>query len=312
MSDAAVRSAALVTLLRSLIDYAGLFPPAGLSMSEAVQRFDTYRRSPDAWALGRFVVPVSRLGEFESAVERLQLGAAGASSSRPAAAAWPLTALGSFPIEEDMERVSAFNSRHAATDAAWSSRIESLEVKATRPEEIATASAAIPAEIEVFFEVPARGDIDDLCAAASTAGRGLKIRTGGTTLDAFPPSTVVARFLGACAAARLPFKATAGLHHAVRSSHPVSNDDGAPTATMHGFLNVFVAAALLFSGKAPVAVATGVLEDEVPASFRPAGDDLAWRGQRLSRQDVAAARAFARGFGSCAFEEPLRELDTFL
>ncbi len=51
-------------LLESAIDYAGLFPPASLSMPEAVSNFATYRSSPEAWALGRFILPVSRLSEF--------------------------------------------------------------------------------------------------------------------------------------------------------------------------------------------------------------------------------------------------------
>ena len=43
------------TLLRGAIDYAGLFPPAQLSMAEAVANHADYLASGDAWALGRFV-----------------------------------------------------------------------------------------------------------------------------------------------------------------------------------------------------------------------------------------------------------------
>ena len=44
------------TLLAGAIDYAGLFPPAALSMSEAVINYATYRNSNYNWMLGRFVV----------------------------------------------------------------------------------------------------------------------------------------------------------------------------------------------------------------------------------------------------------------
>jgi hypothetical protein len=57
---------ALRALLAGLIDYAGLFPPAALSMAEAVANYAGYRGGPDAWALGRFVVPAARLAEFEA------------------------------------------------------------------------------------------------------------------------------------------------------------------------------------------------------------------------------------------------------
>ena len=56
-------------LMTGAIDYAGLFPPAGLTMPDAVARFAEYRRGPHAWMLGRFVVPVARLGELGDAVK---------------------------------------------------------------------------------------------------------------------------------------------------------------------------------------------------------------------------------------------------
>src|SRR5213083_517385 len=58
------------TLLAEAIDYAGLFPPAGLPMSEAVLNYATYRNSNYNWMLGRFVVMAARLEEFyDHAVE---------------------------------------------------------------------------------------------------------------------------------------------------------------------------------------------------------------------------------------------------
>ena len=43
-------------LLNGLIDYAGLFPPAGEDMRTAVHNYADYLRSPDRSAPGRFVV----------------------------------------------------------------------------------------------------------------------------------------------------------------------------------------------------------------------------------------------------------------
>ena len=54
-------------LLDELIDYAGLFPPARLDMEPAVQGYARHRGNALAAALGRFVIPVSRLEEFEVA-----------------------------------------------------------------------------------------------------------------------------------------------------------------------------------------------------------------------------------------------------
>ena len=60
-------------LLNEIIDYAGLFPPSQVSMTDAVLNYTTYRHSNYGWMLGRFVLPVSRLDEFyESALNRLR------------------------------------------------------------------------------------------------------------------------------------------------------------------------------------------------------------------------------------------------
>ncbi len=181
-------------------------------------------------------------------------------------------------------------------------------MKAASPGEIEAACASAPVGFELYFEVAGEAGIEEMCRVAGAAGQALKIRTGGTTVQAFPPSVVVARVLGACAAARVPFKATAGLHHPVRAAHRVTYEREAPSATMHGFLNVFVAASLLLSGKANAAVATQVLEDEIPGSFRFDDEGLAWRDLKMSVAEIAAARRFARSFGSCSFEEPVTTL----
>ena len=49
--------------LSGLIDYAGLFPPAKLPLEQALRNYADYRSGPDAWMLGRFIVPAARLAE---------------------------------------------------------------------------------------------------------------------------------------------------------------------------------------------------------------------------------------------------------
>ena len=55
---------ALVSLLNGIVDYAGLFPPAGLDMDTVVQNYSEYRKSSQRWMLARLVIPASRLSEF--------------------------------------------------------------------------------------------------------------------------------------------------------------------------------------------------------------------------------------------------------
>ena len=64
---------AIRTLLWKAIDYAGVFPPAGLPMADAVRNYARYMGSADVWALGTFVLPLERLQEFDAAAAGLGL-----------------------------------------------------------------------------------------------------------------------------------------------------------------------------------------------------------------------------------------------
>jgi hypothetical protein len=122
-----------------------------------------------------------------------------------------------------------------------------------------------------------------------------KVRTGGVTPDAIPTAHDLADFLSTAAARRLPFKATAGLHHPIRAS-------------MHGFVNVFVAAAFAWYGMNLESLVP-ILEETDPAKFEFDDHQLRWRGSHLSTDQLRAARIdFAHSFGSCSFEEPLEDL----
>jgi hypothetical protein len=77
---------------------------------------------------------------------------------------------------------------------------------------------------------------------------------------------------------------------------------------MYGFLNVFIAAALLYSGEGDE-TALAVLEETDPSTFRFEDDAIEWRGKRINTEQIVASRAqFAISFGSCSFREPVDEL----
>ncbi len=109
----------------------------------------------------------------------------------------------------------------------------------------------------------------------------------------------------------MPWKATAGLHHPVRAVHALTYAGDSPRAVMHGFLNVFAAAALARAGASPADL-EAVLSEGDPTALRLGADALAWRHLRASADEVREARrTFATSFGSCSFAEPvagLREL----
>ena len=142
--------------------------------------------------------------------------------------------------------------------------------------------------------------------AAKQAGCFAKVRTGGVKPDAIPSVAAVATFIRACADRRLAFKATAGLHHPVRAEHPLTYEPDAPRAVMHGFLNVFMAAAFVWNGDRDI---FPILSETDPSAFR-FDDHAYWRDRSLSAAEVRDARThFAHAFGSCSFDEPVRDLE---
>ena len=290
-------TAAIRALLGGLVDYAGLFPPAALSMTDVVKNYDSYRHGPQSWMLGRLVLPMARLGEFEEeAASRLGGGPP-----------WRLSVLGDAREPEGIER---FNARLEGRAV-----IDSIEAKAATVEEIgrlgsATITAPRGEPVRMYVEFPIATDPTSLVRAVSAHGYRAKVRTGGVTENAFPASARIVTFLEACQVYDVPFKATAGLHHPVRGEFPLTYEPGSACGTMWGFLNVFVAALLLRQGAGPD-VATQALEERDLTAF--AGDDEAvtWRRHRLPLQAVAAGRAtFATSFGSCSFTEPVGDLMT--
>jgi hypothetical protein len=140
------------------------------------------------------------------------------------------------------------------------------------------------------------------------SGAFAKVRTGGLTPEAIPSPKTIADFLYHAAQLRMPFKATAGLHHPLRSLRALTYAADSPRAVMHGFLNVFAAAAFAWHG-AGRDLLTAILAEEDSRAFEFTDDELRWRGRRLSCAQVQGARAeFAHSFGSCSFEEPVADL----
>jgi hypothetical protein len=169
----------------------------------------------------------------------------------------------------------------------------------------------LPPQIETLeTALPRRLSLPTYCEAPPAAIQGAfaKIRTGGLSAEKIPSTEHVAEFLVEAAGRGLPFKATAGLHHPVRSLQPLTYELDSPRAEVHGFLNVFTAAAFAWKGLERVAL-TEILEEMDPEAFVFGEDELRWRGRVLPAADVQTARRnFAHSFGSCSFEEPVADL----
>jgi hypothetical protein len=77
---------------------------------------------------------------------------------------------------------------------------------------------------------------------------------------------------------------------------------------MHGFLNVFLAAAFAQNGMNEEQLVE-VLEERAPEAFVFESGRVVWRGEQLVRAHLTNARhLLALSFGSCSFTEPIEEL----
>lgn len=287
----------LRTLLATAIDYAGLFPPAGLSLEAAVANYAGYRRSEDAWALGRFIVGVERLGDLGRALRDTPTG----SDESP----WPVAVLVSGDPAESAHAIRAFNAEHGACAV-----VDTVEGKAQTPDAAASFLKALPEDLARYIEIPLASPPGPFLDVLRVEGAYAKIRMGGTSPELVPAPERVLTFLEAQHGAGVAFKATAGLHHPVRGRFALTYAPNSPTERMFGYLNLFTATTLLHAGAGAGPAAAALVEAD-PAAFQFEEDALRWRDHLLLQTDVDHARRQGmRGFGSCSFREPLDELAT--
>jgi hypothetical protein len=291
------------SLLTGIIDYAGTFPPASLSLAESMAEYAQVRTSAGRWLVGRLIVPAASLPEFDALASQWPEDQ-GSRLPDPGATreGWEVSVvLGARP-QAQLVSALAFIDRPNTKY-----RIASLEFPALGPAEIGQ-SISVPETIDTFFEVPIDADLEPRIQAIAARGAFAKVRTGGIATGTFPSPEGLVRFLEACSSAGVAFKATAGLHHAVRGSYPLTYEGQSQRETMHGFLNVSIAAAIVhMGGESPDAVEA--LRETSTQRFQFRSEDIAWKGRTIAADDLAASRRlFFRSFGSCSVREPLDEL----
>ncbi|HEV8216774.1 MAG TPA: hypothetical protein VGP95_13095 [Gemmatimonadaceae bacterium] len=281
---------ALRALLAGLVDYAGLFPPAALNMPSAVRQYADYAASDQAWMLGRFVVPAAHLDAFRDAHAALR--------DQPE---WHLSALVGADVEADIERVRSFNDAMTAR-----ARIDTIEGKATTDGAVARI-ADCASGFRAFVEIPVTG-FAPLLDAIRDRGLNAKVRTGGVSREMFPEPEALLAFIEHACRENVPFKATAGLHHAVRGDYRLTYDEDSPKGPMFGFLNVFVTAAFVHAGMTDGAALALLLERDLKKIF-VSSRTIRWGDRSVTTEEIHATRdCVAVSFGSCSFLEPVNEL----
>ncbi|WP_206670945.1 hypothetical protein [Streptomyces sp. CB01881] len=260
-------------LFQGLFDDAAVFPPGNLPVAEAVPAHRAHRCAWYSAAVGPLLCGAGRLGELAAAA--------------PAGAGGPLRVGLVLP--------GGSAELGPALAAAAPFEVAGVEL-ATRDaaEAVAALDLLLPPDVPAAVELPrellhgdALGEVLDVLVDSAYRA---KFRTGGVVAGAFPDEDELAGFLTGCAQRGLPYKCTAGLHHAVRHTDPVTGFEH------HGFLNVLLAAL-----ETDRRAAAEVLAER-------SGEALAKAVRELTDHQVTVIRNSFTAFGTCSIAEPLDDL----
>jgi hypothetical protein len=274
-------STPLPDLFAGLVDDAAVYPPGSVPLDEAVKQHRRHRAAPYASFVGPLLVPasaVTRVAELAAPGEGLAVGViadAGLASLRAALTA-PLPA-GRLSI--------------AQVELAVAKRGEDPQPGLTALLDLLREQPEPMGYAEIPLTWGLLGALDTIAAARAGGVRvAPKFRTGGLAAELFPTPIELAAVICACRDRSVPFKLTAGLHHAIRHTDPETG------FVHHGFLNILMATAHA-AADAEVAEVAAVLAGTDPVPLIEAA-------RRMLHQD----RPLWIGFGSCSVTEPLEDL----
>ncbi|MGY2003981.1 hypothetical protein [Blastococcus sp. SYSU DS1024] len=266
---------ATTPLFDGLFDDAALFPPGAAPMPAAVPQHRALRERLGG-LVGPFVVPAARLDELVAEV-----------GDGPAVDVSLIAAAGDLPA--------------AAARVAAEPRLALAAVEVPVAPDAAAATEAlcalddvVPEGVPAALELPRTAARDAVLDVLAGTRYRAKLRTGGVSAELFPSCAELADTLQACVTRTVPFKCTAGLHHAVRHTAPATG------FAHHGFLNVLLAVSALSSG-APAAVAADRLGETDPGTVASAV--RTWPADRVRR-----VRSLFTSFGTCSVTEPVEDL----
>jgi hypothetical protein len=248
----------LAAVVERLFDDASLFPPARLPMAAALTAHQRLRRGPLAPMVGPFLYPASRFDELEACL----------SSGLPRPPELGVIAYGG--------------------DARWAVIYAApgiVQVEAPQSARPPEPPRGVRRYVEIAPDADPRALVAGLDAVAGSGARA-KVRCGGLTPEDVPGCDWLAAVLAGCAERGITVKATAGLHHAFRSTGP----DG----PRHGLVNLLAAAAAAHGG-ADTATLSEILAVE--------GD-----GTPALVERVGGAREVLASVGTCSIDETVEGL----
>ncbi|GAB3709293.1 hypothetical protein [Mariniluteicoccus flavus] len=267
-------------LYARLCDDAAIFPPGLKPLDRAVPDHLTHRRSGHRDLVGPLVVSAAAVGELPALTRHgiadgdLPLSVVVPSPGRVREVAElvfdvPAAMLVALEVVPDAEASGA------ATVAELEAQTEGFTV------------------VDVFVEVPRDSRRAGFVEALAGTRFKAKFRTGGVRADLYPDEDELASSIALAVGHGVPFKATAGLHHALRNTDPERGFE------QHGFLNLLWATERALEGDQP-GVRAALAERDGPTVVAALRD--------LDDARAARVRAAFTSFGTCSIDEPRDEM----
>ncbi|MFI0353005.1 hypothetical protein [Actinomadura sp. 9N407] len=263
----------LPPVFHGLCDDAAVFPPGLMPLAEAVPAHLRHKASGHAELIGSFVVAAPALKDLEPLLpdgERLDLV---------------------VTVPAGPEHVTGALAEAAALPNVRLVAIEVAVPEGMPPAELFGVLDRMDSDVPVFVEIPRDERRPGLIAALPGTPYRAKFRTGGVKAHLYPDEAELADAIRAVVEAGVPFKATAGLHHAVRNTDPETGFE------QHGFLNVLLATGAALGGASRADLATVLARRDGPGL---AG--------ALAGLDATAVRERFLSFGTCSITDPLTDL----
>ncbi|GAA2941469.1 MULTISPECIES: hypothetical protein [Streptomyces] len=266
-------------LFTSFCDDAAVFPPGEMPLAEAVPAHLRHVTAAHAPLMGPLVVPQARLAELAELTTTYDAGSVELAVTVPSP-------------EEAAKALASVSALRAARPRSLEVAVPDCMPAAEIVPRLSTAlsNAEDRTRVTVYVEVPRDERRAELIASLADSPYLAKFRTGGVRAELYPDERELARAVRLAVGAEVPFKATAGLHHAVRNTDPRTLFE------QHGHLNLLAATG---------AALDGADEGEIAAVL--AERDAATVAGLVGALSPEVRKAF-RSFGTCSLAEPVVEL----
>ena len=313
----------LQPFMNEIIDYAGMFPPSGLPFDEAFTNYLTYHNHAYSSFLSRFIIPagtIPNVSDFDEEIRKRN-------RTIPFSVLLPSADTREEFISEIQKKLKPVYDLKSYFQGLVSTDVLEVripltvagsgsdEIKDTLLELVSAITEADLNATHLFVETHFSDDwlnaVPTFINAISDINKeqdiplniGFKLRCGGIEAHQFPDIQQVALAIEECQQHNVAMKFTAGLHH------PIRHFNESVDTKMHGFVNVFGAAMLLFHNKIDASDLALILSDEHDGSFIFDDQFFSWKQASIPTKQIIEARdRFCVSFGSCSFTEPIDDL----